>query len=130
MTDRRITGQPRAAGRRSRLAGEAGQSAVELVALLPIIAVVAAAGFTVLSSRSAADQAVAAAQAGAMALLQDANPRDAARAALPASVRPRAAIRITGRRVLVTIPASGPLAAVAPFLAASSTADAGPEPSP
>jgi len=100
------------------------------VALLPIIAVVAAAGFTVLSSRSAADQAVAAAQAGAMALLQDANPRDAARAALPASVRPRAAIRITGRRVLVTIPASGPLAAVAPFLAASSTADAGPEPSP
>jgi len=130
MTDRRITGLPRAEGTRSRLAGEAGQSAVELVALLPIIAVVAAAGFTVLSSRSAADQAVAAAQAGAMALLQDANPRDAARAALPASVRPRAAIRITGRRVLVTIPASGPLAAVAPFLAASSTADAGPEPSP
>ena len=129
MTDRRITGQPRAE-RRSRLAGEAGQSTIELVALLPIIAVVAAAGFTVLSSRSAADQAVAAAQAGAMALLQDANPRDAARAALPASVRPRAAIRITGRRVLVTIPASGPLAAVAPFLAASSTADAGPEPSP
>ena len=130
MTDRRITGLARAEGRRSRLAGEAGQSTVELVALLPIIAVVAAAGFTVLSSRSAADQAVAAAQAGAMALLQDANPRDAARAALPASVRPRAAIRITGRRVLVTIPASGPLAAVAPFLAASSTADAGPEPSP
>ena len=130
MTDRRITGLPRAERTRSLFAGETGQSAVELVALLPIIAVVAAAGFTVLSSRSAADQAVAAAQAGAMALLQDANPRDAARAALPASVRPRAAIRITGRRVLVTIPASGPLAAVAPFLAASSTADAGPEPSP
>ena len=115
----------------ARIRGESGQSAVELVALLPLVAAVAAAGYTVLSARAAEDHAVAAAQAGAMALLQDGDPRDAARAALPAPVRSRASIRIAGRRVVVTIAPAGPLAAIARrSLTASSSADAGPEANP
>ena len=49
-----------------------------------------------------------------MALLQDADPRDAARAALPAAVRSRRPSAITGRRVVVTIPPDGPFASLAP----------------
>jgi Flp pilus assembly protein TadG len=106
---------------------EDGQSAVELVALLPLLIVLALGAFTLLSARSAADQAAAAAQAGAMALLQDGDPKDAARAALPEPVRSRATIQLTGRRVRVTVRHRGPLARLTGTLAASSTADAGPE---
>jgi hypothetical protein len=112
---------------RAAMRGQVGQSSVELVALLPLVIVLGVAAFTLLSARSAADQAVAAAQAGAMALLQDADPAEAARAALPEPVRGRATISVSGRRVRVTVRPRGPLPALVRSLEASSIADAGPE---
>ena len=114
---------------RLHTAADDGQSAVELVALLPLIVVLAAAAFTLLSARSAADQAAAAAQAGAMAMLQDGDPRDAAKEALPAGVRRRASVDVTGRRVRVEVKPTGPFAPLVRAMTASSVADAGPEPS-
>ncbi len=62
---------------------ERGQSSVELVALLPLTLLIGLAVMAVLGIRSAAGEAAAAAQAGAMALIQDADGEQAARAALP-----------------------------------------------
>ena len=118
--------------RRSRvcLRAEGGQSTVELVALLPFLVALAFAGFTILAAHSAADQAAAAAQAGAMAMLQDGDPRDAARSALPEGARSRAAIAVRGRSVRVTVRPAGPVPSLTRSLTATSEADAGPEPSP
>jgi hypothetical protein len=71
-----------------------------------------------------------AAQAGAMALLQGGDPREAARRALPAPVRGGARIEVDGRRVTVRVRPRLPLAAVARAMTAQVTADAGPEPAP
>ena len=98
-----------------------GQASVELTALLPLLALVALAAYTVLAARTAHEQAGAAAEAGAIALLQDRNPRTAARAALPPGGR--AAIALHGSRVQVTVRPRVPL--LAARLEARPTADAG-----
>lgn len=106
---------------------ENGQSSIELVALLPLTLVVGFAIMSLLAARSAAGEASAAAQAGAMALIQDADPAAAARAALPSPAR--AQIRIDGRRITVTVrPATQP-PFLASTLASTASAHAGPEPS-
>jgi hypothetical protein len=110
------------------LRAEAGQSSVELVALLPLALLVGLAILTLLAARSASGQAAAAAQAGAMALLQDAEPRAAARAALPPDVRPRATIRVQAREVTVTVEPATRVAFLADALTATASADAGPAP--
>lgn len=107
-----------------------GQSSVELVALLPLVVVLACAAFSLLAARAAAGEAGAAAQAGAMALLQDGNPRAAARAALPVRARGRASVRVNGRRVEVTVRPRVLPPALTGLFTASATADAGPDPSP
>jgi hypothetical protein len=111
-----------------RLADERGQSSVELVALLPLALLVGFAILTLLAARAASGEAAAAAQAGAMALLQDAEPREAARAALPADLRPRATIRVQAREVTVTIRPATKVAFLADALTATVSADAGPSP--
>jgi hypothetical protein len=110
--------------------GESGQSSVELVALLPLALVVGLAILSLLAARSTAGQAAAAAHAGAMALIQDADPEQAARAALPAPARNRADVNVRGRRVEVTVrpPAHPPF--LDRTLASTAAANAGPEPSP
>ena len=109
---------------------ETGQSSVELVALLPLTLVVGFAIMSLLAARSAAGEASAAAQAGAMALIQDADAAEGARAALPAPARGRAQIHVDGRRITVTVrPATQP-PFLASTLASTATADAGPEPAP
>ena len=113
-----------------RTASETGQSSVELIALLPLALLVGLAVMTLLAARSAGGQAAAAAQAGAMALIQDADAAAAARAALPPSARRRAAIRIDGREVTVTVRPSASVPFLADELNATSTADAGPPPTP
>ena len=50
-----------------------------------------------------------------MALLQDAEPREAARAALPSGARDRATIRVTGGKVTVTVRAGDPHRASSPM---------------
>jgi hypothetical protein len=117
--------RPRAIRRRL---GERGQASVELVALLPLALLVGLAILTLLAARAAEGQAAAAAQAGAMALLQDADPREAARAAVPRGVRERTTIRIDGREVTVTVEPATKVAFLAGALTASASADAGPAP--
>jgi hypothetical protein len=108
---------------------DSGQSSVELIALLPLVFVVGLAIMSLLAARSAAGEAAAAAQAGAMALIQDANARSAARAALPEDSRRRARIAVHGRRVTVTVrPSRPPLLASA--LTTTASAHAGPETTP
>ena len=104
---------------------EQGQSAVELVALLPLTLLVGLAVMAVLGTRSAAGEAAAAAHAGAMALIQDADgAEEAARAALPTRARRRAQILVRGRRVTVTVRAALQPRFVARALAATATASA------
>jgi hypothetical protein len=113
-----------------RLRGESGQSAVELVAMLPLALVVGLAVMSLLAARTAAGQAAAAAHAGAMALIQDADANAAARAALPAPARDRADISVRGRRIEVTVRPPSRLPFLEAAFASTAAADAGPEPSP
>ena len=108
--------------------GELGQATVELAALLPLVVVVALAAYGALAGLSAAEQAGVAAEAGAIAFLQDRIPSEAARAALPAQVRRSAAVSVGERRVTVSVRPRVPL--VGRLLRARVTAHAGPEPSP
>jgi hypothetical protein len=102
-----------------------GQASVEVVALLPLVVAVAAAAWSAVAAEAAREQAGAAAEAGAVALLQDADARAAARAALPDGASAR--IRIAGREVRVRVEPRVPLPGVAGLLAAEAAADAGPE---
>jgi hypothetical protein len=106
----------------------AGQATVELVALLPLLLIVALAAAALLAGYGANEQAATAAQAGAMAMLQGGDPRESARRALPATVRGRTTIEIHDRRVTVRVRPHLPI--VARAMTAQVTADAGPEPSP
>jgi hypothetical protein len=105
---------------------ETGQATVELVALLPLLLLAGLAGAVIVSSHSAGEQAGQAAHAGAIAVLQDGDPRAAAREALPAAVRGRAAITVTGDRVTVRVRPRVPLPALAGPLTAEATAAASP----
>jgi Flp pilus assembly protein TadG len=109
------------------MTSEDGQATVELVALLPLLLIAALAGAALVAAHAAGEQAGQAAQAGAMALLQGSDPRTAARRALPAATRSRAAIEIHGRRVTVHIRPDLPLRALEHPLTGTATAAAGPE---
>jgi hypothetical protein len=108
----------------------AGQATVELVAFLPLLLAVALAAAALLAAHAAGEQAGQAAQAGAIALLQDRDPREAARRALPDGAHARATIEVEGRRVTVTVRPSLPIEALAETMTARATAHAGPEPPP
>jgi hypothetical protein len=113
-------------GTRPERRGERGQSSVELLALLPLTLIIGLAVLSLLAARAANGQATAAAQAGAMALIQDADPAAAARAALPPAARRRATIRVRGRVVAVTVRPATRLTFMTRMLARTSTAHAGP----
>lgn len=112
------------------LRSSSGQATVELVALLPLLLAAGLAAATLVAGHSAGEQAGMAAQAGAMALLQGGNPREAAERALPAGAREGARIEIDGRRVTVRVRPRLPVSAVATALTAEVTADAGPDAAP
>src|SRR4051812_14211585 len=105
---------------------EGGQASVELVALLPVAALVALAIGQLLAAGSAREPAGNAAEAGAAALLQGSDPTAAARAALPGGSRERTTVHVAGGR------GEGPVRPRVggppppPRLEASATADAGP----
>jgi Flp pilus assembly protein TadG len=105
-----------------------GQASVELVALLPLVLVVALAIFSVVAAHSADEQAGAAAEAAALALLQGGDPHDAALAALPGAVRRRATVTLSGRRVHVEVRPRLPLPlpGLPALLAGEADTDAGP----
>ena len=101
---------------------------MELAALLPLLAIVALAAYGALAGLSAGEQAGVAAEAGAIALLQDRDASAAARAALPEAVRRTAGVQVRRRRVTVSVRPRVPL--VARLLRARVSAHAGPEPAP
>jgi Flp pilus assembly protein TadG len=78
-----------------------GQASVELVALLPLLLVVALAVFCVVAAHGADEQAGAAAEAAAVALIQGGDPRAAALAALPRHAD--AAVAVDGGAVHVHV---------------------------
>lgn len=104
---------------------DTGQASVELVALLPLLFSIALVVFSVVAAHSAAEEAGAAAEAAALALIQGGDPRDAAVAALPEAARPRATIAIRGRHVHVRVRARLPLPGLSDQLAGDAESDAG-----
>jgi hypothetical protein len=105
---------------------EAGQASVELVAFLPLVLLIALAGFALAAAQAADEEAGSAAEAGALALLQGRDAREAARAALPAGSRPRARIEIDGASVHVHVRPRLPIRSLADRLAGDEHAHAGP----
>jgi hypothetical protein len=108
------------------MSDQRGQSSVELAALLPLIVLLTLGAYAVLAAHAAHEQAGTAAEAGAIALLQDRDARAAARDALPGTAARRAAIEVDARRVIVAVRPALPV--LASRLTGRATADAGPEP--
>jgi hypothetical protein len=106
---------------------DAGQASVELVAFLPLVLLIALTVFSFAAAQAADDEAGAAAEAGALAILQGRDPREAARNALPASSRGRAEIQIDGPSIHVRVRPSLPLRVLADRLTGDEHAHAGPQ---
>lgn len=107
---------------------ESGQSTVELVAMLPMVATAAIATGQLLAAGAAREVAGHTAQAAAMAQLQGGDPRSAAKAAAPAWARDRMRIELKGRRAFVTVPPLTVVPGIAGHLTATAGADPGPRP--
>jgi hypothetical protein len=107
------------------MSGDDGQATVELVALLPLLLVIALTATALLAAHTAGEQAGQAAEAGALAVLQGADPRAAARRALPRETRGRAEINVHGHRVTVHVRPRLPLHALEAPLTGAATAQAG-----
>lgn len=106
-----------------------GQAAVELVAFLPVVVIVVAAVVQVLAAGSAHERAGEAAEAGAVAMLQDADPEAAVERALGGD-KARASFVVDGRRVQVTVRPRAFAPSLSRALAATVRADAGSEADP
>lgn len=105
--------------------GERGQATVELVGLLPIVVAVALGVGQLLAAGVARELADHAAEAGAVALLQGGDPRDAVRAAVPGWARERLEVAIRDRTVVVELRPPLALPMLAGDLTARATAHAG-----
>jgi hypothetical protein len=109
-----------------RPARERGQASVEVVGMLPLLALAGMAVLQLLAAGAAQEYAGHAAEAGAIALGQGHDARDAARDAIPGWSRRRLTVGVDGRRVSVRLRPPAILHAVGDLLAAEATADAGP----
>ena len=107
------------------VACQRGQASVELVALLPLVAVVALAAAHLLAVLAAYEQAGGAAEAGAIALLRGEDPRAAARDALPGLAPRRVRIDVRARKVRVHVAPRLAMFGLRKQLTATAIADAG-----
>jgi len=107
---------------------ESGQASVELVVLAPLLAAVVLAAAQLLAAGAAGELADHAAEAGAVAMLQNADPAQAARDAVPGWSRSRMTVRIEGRIVGVRMRPPSPIPGLADLLESRREADAGPKP--
>jgi hypothetical protein len=105
---------------------ERGQAAVEVVAMLPLLFLIALAACQVLVAGLAREAAHHAAQAGAMALLQGGDPAAEARAAAPDWSRRRLSVSVSGRAVRVRVVPPVLVPGTGRMLASTSSASAGP----
>ena len=106
--------------------GERGQSTVELVGMLPLVAALALGTGQLLAAGVAHELADHAAEAGAVAVLQGGDPEQAARAALPGWSHARVAVTVTGGRVRVRVTPAALVPGGADALASSAEAQAAP----
>jgi pilus assembly protein CpaE len=109
-------------------AAEPGQAAVELVAMLPLVATFGLAVGHVLAAEATRELAGHAAEAAAIAVGRNADPEAAARAALPEWSRGRVEVRVSGRAVRVRLEPPAVLPGRAGAHAPTAPADAGPKP--
>jgi len=103
-----------------------GQATLELVGMLPLAVLVALAIGQLLAAGAARELAGNAAGAGAAAILQDTDPKAAARDALPGWSDDHVEIRVSDRRVRVRLRPVAVIPGLASRLTATVTADAGP----
>jgi hypothetical protein len=113
------------ARRAGRGDGEAGQAAVELVALLPLLVAVALGILQALAAGVASELAGHAAQNGAVAIAEGRDGAVAARASLPGWAQPRVQVEVHGTRVRVRVSPPSLLPGIAGRLTATASADAG-----
>lgn len=111
---------------RAGLRRDGGQASVELVALAPVVLAAVLAVSQLLAAGAAQELADHAAEAGAIALLQRADPVAAAREAIPGWSRGRVDVRVRGRHVRVRLRPRSFLPALAELLEATGDAHAGP----
>jgi len=107
---------------------ESGQASIELVVLAPLLAAVVLAAAQLLAAGAAGELADHAAEAGAVAMLQNADPAQAARDAVPGWSRSRMTVRIEDRIVRVRMRPPSPISGLADLLESRREADAGPKP--
>lgn len=111
------------------LRSEAGQSSVELLGLLPLIALVALCLAQLLATGAAHTAATSAAEAAATALIQHTgDPTTAARAAAPSWSRDRLSITVDGRHIRIRVRPRAFVPGTASLLTVTAEADAGPPP--
>lgn len=105
-----------------RARAEAGQASVELLAGLPALLIAGLIAFQLLGVGYAFTLADGAAEAGALARVAGADPREAAREALPGWARDRVKVSARGGSVRVELRPPSPLPALAEQLSVSSSA--------
>jgi hypothetical protein len=93
--------------------------------MLPLLAVAALAILQLLAAGLAAELADHAAEAGAVALIQRRDPREAVRDALPGWSKDRAEVSVRGRKVKVTLRPPAITSSLASLLSSEAEADAG-----
>jgi hypothetical protein len=114
--------EPPRQGLRPSSRTERGQASLEVLAFVPLLVVVAVAGFQLLATGQAVTLADGAAEAGAMALATGEDPLVAARSALPGWAEKRAAVEVEEGRVTVTLRPPAPSGALARALEVDSSA--------
>ena len=105
--------------------GPGGQATVETVALLPLLVAVALGVLQLLAAGATAELAGHAAEAGAVAVLQRQDPREAARAAVPGWSRGGLSVDVAGERVRVRARPPTLVPGLAGLLATETVAHAG-----
>jgi hypothetical protein len=103
---------------------DAGQATVEVVGMLPLVAVVAFAALQALAAGLAAELADHAAEAGAVAILEGTDPHDAAKKAIPGWSGAHIDVAVHGKTVRVRVRPPAVLPSVGDLLASTAEAKA------
>jgi hypothetical protein len=107
-----------------RPSNNAGQATVEVVGMLPIVAIVAFAALQALAAGLAAELADHAAEAGAVAILEGTDPHDAAKKAIPGWSGAHVDVAVQGKTVRVRVRPPSVLTSVGDLLASTAEAKA------
>jgi hypothetical protein len=103
-----------------------GQSTVEVVGMLPLLAIVAFAALQILAAGLAAELADHAAEAGAVAILEGTDPHDAAKRAIPGWSGAHVDVAVHGKTVRVRVRPPAVVRSVGSLLASTAEAKAAP----